>query len=89
MQTDEHLPFAFNAMNFDTSNYPLVHLSPLETELYKVIDDIDTIDDMAKENSETFRKLAMNRIREFHEKKLVFSNGFELWKSHRLIEGKR
>lgn len=89
MQTDERPPMAFNATDFDISNYPLVHLSPLETELYKVIDDIDTFDDMAKENFKLFRNLAMNRIKEFHEKKIVFSDGYELWKSHKLVEGKR
>ena len=89
MQTDERPPMAFNATDFDTKNYPLVHLSPLETELYKVIDDIDTFDDMAKENFKLFRNLAMKRIKEFHEKKLIYSNGYELWKSYRLVEGKR
>ena len=84
MQTDERPPMAFNATDFDTSNYPLVHLSPLETELCKVIDDIDTLDDMAKGNSETFRNLAMKRIKEFHEKNLIFSDGYELWKSQKL-----
>ena len=85
MQTDEHPPMAFNATDFDTSNYPLIKLSPLETELYKVIDDISTFDDAAKENLKLFHEMTMKRIQEFHEKKLVFSDGYELWKSRYLV----
>jgi len=81
MQTDERPPMAFNATDFDTSNYPLIKLSPLETELYKVIDDISTFDDAAKENLKLFRDMTMKRIHEFHEKKLVFSDGYDVWKS--------
>lgn len=33
---------------FDTSHLPLVKLSWFEEELYSVIDDIDTYDDIAK-----------------------------------------
>lgn len=80
MQTNEHPPMDFNATDFDTSNYPLVKLSPLETELYKVIDDIDTYDDVAKENFKMFRNLAMKRIKKFHDLKLTFSDGYEVWK---------
>ncbi len=89
MQNDEHPPMAFNATDVDTSNYPLVHLSPRETELYKWIDYIDTLGKLTQENPEAFRNLAMKRIKEFHEKNLVFSDGYDVWKSHRLVEGKR
>ena len=82
MQTDECPPMAFNTTDFNTNNYPLIKLSPLETELYRVIDDISTFDDAAKENLKLFRDMTMRRIQEFHEKKLVFSDGYDVWKSH-------
>ena len=73
---------------FDTSHLPLVKLSWFEEEMYSVIDDIDTYDDIAKEDFKLFRNLVMKRIREFHDKKLVFSDGYELWKSARLVKCK-
>jgi len=76
-------PMAYNMSNADLADdIKERNLTEFEEELYKVIDDIDTYDDMAKENFKMFRNLTMKRIKEFHSKKLVISDGYFLWKTN-------
>lgn len=43
---------------------------------------------LRKKNFKLFRNLVMKRIKKFHGNKLVFSDGYELWKSARLVNCK-
>lgn len=52
-------------------------LIPMIDKLWNIIDDIDTADDMFKEDDKAFREYVMNKQKERHQ--VLFSDGYGLY----------
>ena len=77
-------PMAKNASNKESYGQPLQEIDDVEwlriavDRLWSIIDDIDTADDMCKENDICFRNYAINKQKERH--KVLVSDGYYLFK---------